>query len=436
MPEIVQEIGAYAGLAAVVGLAVLASLYFSQARDVKRLREWAGRAPERSAEGVAAPQVAQRVVAQPQAKTAAAPGPVKGPPAVPGKPAPAAAAAAGASPNVSKATPVTAKPAAATPAAQKGQEAPAPAGGGKAAEAPGVPLPAAAKAAEATDTEATEAKPPVPVAAGAPASAEASAEAAGPGAPAAPGPSAQAGAAAPPKPADGAPPAGKIEPATPSPARGPSLPSTPAGGRRPPTAPPPRVPAPGLRGPRFPSREQQPSASETAVLQPTGRSQDAWFRRLLSSPRYLVLAIAGVLIIGGAAAFGLSQLGKNEAPPYRTETRSRFQDESTNNGKTKKAAVDPKTVTVSVLNGTTIPGLARSVGDKIEGFGFQLGNVTNNADQTRNESVVLFAPGGEREAAAVGKRLGIAQREPIDPQSQALGGDARVVVIAGADKTQ
>ena len=50
MPEIVQEIGAAAGLAAVVGLAVLSVLYFSQARDVKRLREWAGRAPERSAE--------------------------------------------------------------------------------------------------------------------------------------------------------------------------------------------------------------------------------------------------------------------------------------------------------------------------------------------------------------------------------------------------
>jgi hypothetical protein len=36
----------------------------------------------------------------------------------------------------------------------------------------------------------------------------------------------------------------------------------------------------------------------------------------------------------------------------------------------------------------------------------------------------------------VGRRLGVAQREPIDPQSQAIGGDATVVVIAGADQTQ
>ena len=34
------------------------------------------------------------------------------------------------------------------------------------------------------------------------------------------------------------------------------------------------------------------------------------------------------------------------------------------------------------------------------------------------------------------KRLGIAQREPIDAASQELAGDATVVVIAGADLAQ
>ena len=66
LPEIVQEIGSYAGLAAVVGLAVLSVLYFSQARDVKRLREWAGRAPERAAEPRVPTVVPGRVQAQPQ----------------------------------------------------------------------------------------------------------------------------------------------------------------------------------------------------------------------------------------------------------------------------------------------------------------------------------------------------------------------------------
>src|SRR5918999_1151941 len=46
----VRDVGSYAGFAAVIGLAVMSALYFSQARDVRRLREWAGRAPERAAE--------------------------------------------------------------------------------------------------------------------------------------------------------------------------------------------------------------------------------------------------------------------------------------------------------------------------------------------------------------------------------------------------
>jgi hypothetical protein len=48
--ELIKEIGAFAGLAAFLGLALLAMLAFSQARDIRRLREWAGSAPERDAE--------------------------------------------------------------------------------------------------------------------------------------------------------------------------------------------------------------------------------------------------------------------------------------------------------------------------------------------------------------------------------------------------
>jgi LytR cell envelope-related transcriptional attenuator len=52
--ELIKEIGAFAGLGAFLGLALLSLLYFSQARDVRRLRDWAGRAPERDAEGIEA----------------------------------------------------------------------------------------------------------------------------------------------------------------------------------------------------------------------------------------------------------------------------------------------------------------------------------------------------------------------------------------------
>jgi hypothetical protein len=48
--QLIKEIGAYAGLLAFLGLALLALLSFAQGRDLRRLREWAGSAPERDAE--------------------------------------------------------------------------------------------------------------------------------------------------------------------------------------------------------------------------------------------------------------------------------------------------------------------------------------------------------------------------------------------------
>jgi hypothetical protein len=142
-----------------------------------------------------------------------------------------------------------------------------------------------------------------------------------------------------------------------------------------------------------------------------------------------------VLIIGGAAAFALSELAQEEAPTPTNQETERFSRDGNGRTTEKKAgAINPASVTVSVLNGTTVPGLAAKVGDRVEGLGFQLGNVTNNSDQSRNESVVLYAQGSEREAAEVARKLRISAREPIDPASQALAGDAGVVIIAGSDQ--
>jgi LytR cell envelope-related transcriptional attenuator len=450
VPEIVQEIGAAAGLAAVVGIAVLSALYFSQARDLKRLREWAGRAPERAAEQ--APQPGQpRVVPQPQPKTGAAQ-------PIPGRATPA--------PGSPLAAATGARPAAATAAAQS-KQAPAeagPAGQGAPPEAapvpkPGVPAPvgasaqgaaaAAGAAAVAAAQAAAAPSKPAEDAGGKPAEDAAGKADGGP---------AKIDQAAPPKPADGAPakpeeagpaegaparpaeakPAGTV-PAKPTEAEDkadavpkPGVPATPAGARpaqptraagAPPVPPRPTPSRPG--GPR-------PTPSQTAILSPSEQARQPWYRRV--SPRYLVLVVAGVLIIGGGAAFALAQLAQEEAPAPKAERTERFQGASTNQKKSKAPRVVPSQVTVSVLNGTTVPGLAAKVGDKVEGLGFQLGNVTNNSDQSRNESVVLYAPGHQREATAVGGKLGVGQREPIDAASQALAGDAGVVVIAGTDQ--
>jgi LytR cell envelope-related transcriptional attenuator len=52
----IESIGPVLGIVAFVGLAALAFLLFQQARDLRRLREWAGRAPERAQDAAEAVQ--------------------------------------------------------------------------------------------------------------------------------------------------------------------------------------------------------------------------------------------------------------------------------------------------------------------------------------------------------------------------------------------
>jgi hypothetical protein len=73
--RVIEQIGAFAGLAAFIGLAVLALLSFAHGRDIRRLREWAGSAPERDAErkestSAVAAQRAEELRALEEARTA------------------------------------------------------------------------------------------------------------------------------------------------------------------------------------------------------------------------------------------------------------------------------------------------------------------------------------------------------------------------------
>ena len=453
-----------------VGLAVLSVLYFSQARDVKRLREWAGRAPERAAE-TAPPAVPGR--AQPVPQPAGAPGAAKpGPPV----PQPAGAPAAGAAkPGQPVPQPAGALQAG---AAKPGQPVPAPAGAQTAA---GEPQPVGAKAGNAgeagkaedqsskapapvgaqaidgdpaesdrdeaetdraeAEAEETDTREGVPVGAGRGPGRAAPAVAAATGAGAAAAVQAKAAPATRPSDAPAASPSdGGKSGGPPSVPGGPGGPATPAGGRSP-TAPPP-VPA-QQRAPVRAVLPPRPMPQQTAILPP---SREPWYRRLLASPRYLVLVVAGVLILGGAAAFGISQLSNDgdSGTPAAGNSASNAQAVNAGDGgsseepKDKRPAVVPGNVTVAVLNGTTVPGLAKQVGDKVESHGFRLGTVANatDQDQQRAESVVLFSPGHRNEARAVGGRLQISQFQPVDPGSQELAGDATVVVIAGANLAQ
>jgi hypothetical protein len=148
--------------------------------------------------------------------------------------------------------------------------------------------------------------------------------------------------------------------------------------------------------------------------------------------------LAGLLVLGGAAAYGVTQLTGDDDGGAR---QSASDNDSGRDGSAQRqrqreqgGAVKPGNVTVAVLNGTTVPGLAATLSDEVGAAGFKVGTITNFTDQQLAESVVQYAPGHEAEARAVSRRLGIGQREPVNPSSQALAGDASVIVIAGADK--
>jgi len=427
--EILQEIGSYAGLAAIVGLALLSALYFSQARDVRRLREWAGKAPERTSEPAAqAPRVAARPVPSAPGAGARTPNvlPVPTKTSAP-SPAPAKAATAGAAGTVDAA------PAAATPAATRVVGPPgegSPVQGG--ADGNGV-------------SQDTMAHPP-PLDDG-----EADHEILDAELVDEPG-------------LDDEPDLGdEISEQEISEAEisdddedddayedDDELEYDEDTGDRPAVAAS-RPPAPARPVPPAPltSSGARPGAATSAggsILPPYERSRpggDPGSRRTFSSRGRAAAVIgAAVLVLAAATLGGLRLAGGDDGAADRgaqNATQGAPGDGSAGaDGPQPKAqsAVKPASVTVAVLNATTVQGAAQGLGDAVEGEGYELGTVSNFTDTTRAESVVLFAPDAEREAADVMRRLKIGQREPIDPSSQSLAGDASVVVLVGADKAK
>jgi LytR cell envelope-related transcriptional attenuator len=174
------------------------------------------------------------------------------------------------------------------------------------------------------------------------------------------------------------------------------------------------------------------------------RHGDPWYRRLLANPLYVVLVVAGVLIVGGAAAFGVTQLVGEDDGGGTAQSGGQVAEEPEGGGGGDEGpareprgggGANPANITVAVLNGTTVPGLAATIMDQTEEAGFRAGTVANFLpNQQLAESVVQYTPGHERDAAVVSRRLQIPQREAVNPSSQELAGDATVVVLVGADK--
>ncbi len=403
----VERLGSYFGFAAVIGLGVLSLLYFAQAREVKRLREWAGRSPERDAE------LAQRVQSDAQRRVVAQPVQVPRPVPQPGSPQTAAAQQADA-----------ARKAAAAAVMEKFQS---PAPGGPSVGPPGSLDRPAASAGEAGT--ATPAPGSVAAASGAPAPAAAGDQAAKPAAgdasatstPDAPaltagssGSAASAGAAA-----------AAARQAGP-PARTPAF-ANGAGGQdthesdaaRP--APLPDLPVRSRVAPAASSRRDE--ERDSGGGRRTGLIAGG-------CAAVLVVGVVLVLLLGGGSDTppADNEIGGSTPPPAASEPPA----------SSSATKVDRKATQVAVLNGTTQTGLARNVGNKLESSGFTIISVGDNSDQQISTTTISYADGSDKAARVVAQIMDVpaSSVKPIDLNTAtAVQPDAKVVVVVGSDRS-
>jgi hypothetical protein len=141
-----------------------------------------------------------------------------------------------------------------------------------------------------------------------------------------------------------------------------------------------------------------------------------------SRPSSLVaLFVVLLAIVGGGAYILLS--GSDE--------------EGNGGGNAKQAAatVKPSEIEVTVLNGTSVVGLAATYGDKVESKGFDLGAVTNSS-ASFEQSVVMFKRGHKPEARKVANQLGIGKVQLMSREIEAASAGADVALIVGEDNAE
>lgn len=419
LKDILVNIGAIAGFAAVVGLAVLAMLYFSQARDVRRLREWAGREPERATEvELRAQQIASQAIAQAyqsmQLRQSEAD----------------AAAGIAEEQGVDVSTPLVAESTSdqqAVAAEARAELAEGGASDGAAHEGAADELPPTEQhdvvsqefaGDQASDHETGhEADPEEPAEHNVAAAANTSA---GSDTIVHPGPL-------------------EPEPIEPEEARPNRLtPSTPAAARA--AAPLPPLPpldtsefsAVGSGVPATPPIPDYYLNTET-----TGSGHFDPVEPDYNKRSRVPFAVAGVLVAVFAVILIATQIGGNDTdkktPAAKTAAQKRDSAASGGTGK-RNPEINRPAVTISVLNGTPTSGLAKLGGDALIKAGFTDTTTGNyNGAGTQTTSTVYYAAGSKLEAQEVAKELAIKDVKEASEAVLAAGGSVPVIVVLGAD---
>jgi LytR cell envelope-related transcriptional attenuator len=424
----VNSVGAKAGFAAIIGLAILVLLFFAQARETATLRD-------RAADSEEHVQQLELRIAQLARGTApvvtGTPAPAPAPPGVQRLPA-APAVAAAAAPAGSRVAP---PPALAPPS---GAPLGAPAGVGAPALNAATRLIPGVEAG-AISIRATGASAPASTAAAAAAGARPAARAVG-------------------APASGGPPAG-------SPSRGAAVMTPPGSAPSTPPGPAPSTAAGGANGgtgtrvpPPAPAPVPAPPPASARVAQPPPRGQirSAPTRPASSGPRRAgppppgrsgisptVLVIAGLLAVAAVVVVLLLVTSGGSSPSSSSSSSARGTAASAKHrrGGRSHVALTPSAITVSVLNGTSTPNLAAAVSNRLGSSGYKAGRVTNAVDQGLTSTIVGYLSGHRAAALLVAKSLGLGQAsvQAVDPSNESVACpsssscSAQVVVAVGGD---
>ncbi|HEY8638020.1 MAG TPA: LytR C-terminal domain-containing protein, partial [Solirubrobacteraceae bacterium] len=141
-----------------------------------------------------------------------------------------------------------------------------------------------------------------------------------------------------------------------------------------------------------------------------------------------------------AIVFAIAQIGGgSSSKPKPNVVAPAAPVTSGKGGSAKAPAASAANTTVAVLNGTTLPGLARSVADRLQSTGYKIGAVTNAPDQQRSATSVAYQGNHRAEAEQIASiiKVGADAVTKIDPVTAATAGDtALVVVTVGSDQRQ
>jgi LytR cell envelope-related transcriptional attenuator len=152
------------------------------------------------------------------------------------------------------------------------------------------------------------------------------------------------------------------------------------------------------------------------------------FGESLSRPALVAVLVVVFALIAGGVAYAVLNSGGSSSDGGGGGKSAKGEKTS----KQTAQKVKPGEIEVAVLNGTSVPGLAATFGDKVETKGFELGAVTNSDSQFES-SVVMFKKGREPEAKQVAKGLSIDKIEPMTAEVSEVSGEANVSVVVGED---